>query len=288
MALFSKKPKERKTQNQPRQSQMARYYRSETGDTPSPFSKTKAQSKGRRYILGFVDLILGGLVLAAVGYSLIISPNPKVIASNTDFRATRVYQQAAADQLKHLNNRNKITFNSGALAAALKAQFPEIATVNTELPLASEQPTIRLGIDKPSFFLESQGTRYILDSSGKVIAAAANLPQITGLPVISDQSGFSISPGRQVLSAPAISFIGTVIAECRRANVPIASLVLPALAEELDMKTKDKPYFVKFYLGGDVLTETGQLLAARQHFKDTNQQPATYLDVRVAGKIFFR
>jgi hypothetical protein len=288
MALL-KKPKNRKLQNQPRRSSLTSYYRSDpAAETPSPFTRKNTKSKSRKYLIGVVDIIIAAAVIAGIGYSLMVSPQPKIVASNTVFHPVGVYKQAASAQLKHLSNRNKLTFNGGSLAAALKNQFPEITAVQTELPLLSEQPTIRLAIDKPSFFLDSYGTRYVIDSSGKVIALASNLPQITDLPVIEDQSGFKISSGRQVLSANDISFIDTIRAECRRANVPIAAIVIPAVPEELDLRTKDQAYFVKFYLGGDVLSEVGQFLAARQHFKDISQQPTSYLDVRIAGKIFYK
>jgi hypothetical protein len=61
---------------------------------------------------------------------------------------------------------------------------------------------------------------------------------------------------------------------------------LPPSAQEIDLYTSDKSYLTKFYLGGDVLQQSGQFLAARNHFKEIGEDPATYLDVRVQGKIF--
>ncbi|MGH7156635.1 MAG: hypothetical protein ACREGG_00760, partial [Candidatus Saccharimonadales bacterium] len=86
----------------------------------------------------------------------------------------------------------------------------------------------------------------------------------------------------------SVGFINTVIAECKHSKVPISSLVLPTTPQELDLHTADQPYYVKFYLGGDVLNEAGQFLAARNHFAQTKQSPSQYLDVRVQGKIFYK
>jgi hypothetical protein len=63
---------------------------------------------------------------------------------------------------------------------------------------------------------------------------------------------------------------------------------LPSTAEELDIHTPDRPYYVKFYLAGDALLQTGQYLASRHQFDTTNSQPAEYLDVRIPGKIFYK
>jgi hypothetical protein len=228
-------------------------------------------------------VLLGGLV-----YSLLISPNPTVKANNLTFHSLAEYKTAAAAQLAHFDNRNKITFDESGLTTALKKQFPEISSVQVELPLFSEHPSIFLTIDRANFFLESQGIRYVIDSSGKAITKAANLPAVGNLPIINDTSGFAITPGRQVLSSSGVAFISTVIAQCRQANIKIASLTLPAVPQELDLKAKDRSYFVKFFLGGDVMSQAGQYLASRHHFDETNQQPSQYLDVRVDGKVFYK
>ena len=128
----------------------------------------------------------------------------------------------------------------------------------------------------------------VVDSKGTVIGPSADFPSVKDLPLISDETGFETVVGRSVLSRSDIDFITTVIAQARAAKVPIASLALPKLAQELDLRTTDRKYFVKFYLGGDALTQSGQFLAARQKFDSTKKQPNQYLDVRISGKIFFR
>jgi hypothetical protein len=70
--------------------------------------------------------------------------------------------------------------------------------------------------------------------------------------------------------------------------VPISALSLPAVPEEIDLRASDQPYYVKFYMGGSAVLQTGQFLAARQHFKQTGQLPAQYLDARIAGKVFYK
>jgi hypothetical protein len=290
MSFFSKNKDGRKTKNKTLQrSPMTSYYRSDGSEgKTSPFTKRAQPRRFRKFIFGIFDIALVTGVALALGYSLMIKPSPKVVPSSSSFHSVEEYQAAAALQLKHLNNRNKITFNSQGLISTLKKQFPEISSAQVELPLFSEQPTIYLTISKASFFLSSQGSRYIIDSSGKTVARASSLPTIQNLLVIDDQSGFKTGPGRQVLSANSVSFIKTLISESKRANVPLGTLSLPAVPQELDLRTKDQPYFVKFYLGGDALTQAGQFLAARQHFNETHQPPSQYLDVRVVGKIFYK
>jgi hypothetical protein len=105
---------------------------------------------------------------------------------------------------------------------------------------------------------------------------------------VTDQSGFSANAGQQVMSADSVKFVNALVAQLKHANVPISEIILPPLAQELNLKISDRPYYVKFYLGGDVLQQTGQFLATRKQFSQTNTQPAEYLDVRVPGKIFYK
>jgi hypothetical protein len=242
----------------------------------------------RRYAYGALDIVMIIVLISGLIYSLIITPNPVIRANDLTFHSLSAYKTAAAAQLSHLNNRNKITFDGDGLRTALKKQFPEITSAQIELPLFSEQPIILLSTDRPAFFLDSQGMRYVIDASGRAVAKAADLPNVTDLPVISDTSGFKISTGRQVLSSDGVAFIKTLISQCRYAGIQIATLTLPAVPQEIDLKAKGQSYYVKLFLGGDSLTQAGQYFAARHHFNETGRQPSQYLDVRVPGKVFYK
>jgi cell division septal protein FtsQ len=255
---------------------------------PSPF-RTKPPPKNRRkYLLGIVDIILVILLLAGLVNSLLLSTDPKVSVTDLTYRPQKTYQSSVKAAFAGFKNRNKITFDEQIVVAKIQSQFPEVEAVQVELPFISRQPRVRLVISPPAFKLVSNNRAYIIDSQGFAVATADSLPKFPGLVTLNDQSGFSVSAGRQVLSRQSVSFIRTLIEQSRRAKVPIASLSLPALPQELDLRTSDQPYFVKFYLGGDVDTETGQFLATRAKFIRDHTAPSEYLDVRVAGKIFYK
>jgi len=272
-----------------KRSSLNKYYRADIRNSSSPFTK-KAPPKrtGKKVLFGVLDIVVLLALFAGVGYSLMLKPSAKVVASNYLFRPAADYEAALDQQLAKLQNRNKITFNEQSVAEALQKQFPEITGAEAELPFFSEHPTFRLSIAKPVFALNSNGTSYVVASSGVAVAPVSQLPRINNLLTVNDQSGFQVKPGSLVLNDTSAAFIADLIAQCQAAKVPIASLTLPPLPQELQLRTKDQSYFVKFYLGGDVLGESGQFLAARKHFAETKQPPSQYLDVRVAGKIFYK
>jgi hypothetical protein len=267
---------------------MTNYYRAEPSSSSSPFKKKTTKRNHRKFLFGFIDIVLILLLVAGLGYSLLLNSHPKVIVDDQSFRPLSDYITATDRQLSSVRNRNKITFDEQAVVSALQGKFPEISSARIERPFFSEQAVVRLTISKPSFQLNSANIGYIVSSSGVVVAKSTTLPNIKKLMIVDDQSGFNIRIGQPALSANATAFINTIIAECRHYKIPIASLILPATPEELDLRTTDQPYFVKFYLGGDVLDETGQFLAARAQFIKTSKTPSQYLDVRVPGKIFYK
>jgi cell division septal protein FtsQ len=266
------------------------YYRSaETPGKTSPFKKKPPRKNRRKLLFGIIDILLIVLLVIGLVYSLILKPEPRIKASDLSYRPIAAYSAKITPEFNSLHNRNKITFDETAVAAAIEKQFPEIQAVRVELPFFSQQPTVWLNVAPPAFKLQSGGSSYIVDSQGIVTAKAAELPKLNKLVSLSDQSGFETGVGKQVLSAAAVNFIDTVIAQARHAGVPISGLSLPPLAQEMDLRTADTPYFVKFYMGGDALTQTGQFLASRKNFlQNPSQAPHEYLDVRVSGKIFYK
>jgi hypothetical protein len=228
------------------------------------------------------------MVVFGVGYSLIVRPDPQISTTSTVYHPASTYRRAIIKQFQILKNRNKITLDDQSIVKSLQSQFPEIVSASVELPIFGEAPIVHLNIAAPSFFLNSGGNLYIIDSQGFVIDKSIDLPSIKDLLTLSDQSGFVVKVGQVAMGSADVAFIDTLAAQAKHASVPISSMTLPPRAQELDIRTSDRGYYVKFFLGGDVLQQTGQFLAARHNFDQSGNQPSEYLDVRVPGKIYYK
>lgn len=269
------------------------YYRSGQAPAKSPFKRNR-QSAKRGSLSKILDWLIIIIILGGIIYSLMLRPQPSIALNSTDYHSANEYRDAAQAVLKNLKNRNKLTFDENGLAADLKRKFPEINDVTANLPLFGQAPTIHIGVAEPSLILRgAEGTfgaaeRFVVDSKGTIVGPLAEFPSIKNLPLITDETGFEAREGRSLLSLSDVGFILTLIAQANKSKVPIASLTLPKFAQEVDLRTADRSYLVKFYLGGDALIQSGQFLAARQNFDQTNKQPQQYLDVRVSGKIYYK
>jgi hypothetical protein len=267
------------------------FYRSgdaqSSSDSPFKVKEKPAPSKFKRFFTDFFDVLLIIGLLAGLFYSLTIKPTPKIVLNSEVYHSSSTYKQAAQEYLSSIKNRNKVTFDDQSVIDSMQRQFPEIASSYVELPVFAQSPIVHLNISQPSLILTSNNNSLVVTADGFAVNEAGKFSG-QKLPVVQDQSGFNPQAGKQVMSASSVKFISNLLVELKHANVQVSQLFLPPKAQELDMRTVDQPYYVKFYMGGDVLQQSGQFLAARHQFQKDDTKPAEYLDVRVAGKVYFK
>jgi hypothetical protein len=265
------------------------YYAKASGSPPrSPFKKrppfkkppTKLFKRGRNLLIAIVVVVM-------IVFCLIAKP-AYVTVNSTAYHSAATYQEASNKAFKALRNHSKLTLDRSGISETLKKQFPEIDSVKIGVALVSQIPKLHISIATPTFNFSSSNNIYIVGSNGVVSGLSSQLSESSKLPTVIDQSGYEATPGKQVLGTETVGFINTVLAECKRANVKVQSMTLPAAAQELELRAQNQAYFVKFYLGGDALNQVGQYLAAKHKFDTDKSGPSQYLDVRVVGKVFYQ
>ena len=244
--------------------------------------------KLKHIFMRLTDAVILLAIVSLIIYSLILNSSPKVSVSNTVYGNIDKYQAKIARGMKPFGQHNKITFDKTRVLQALQASFPEVASVNIDLPLISHKASVNVVVSPPAFRLASNQSVYIVDSDGVVVAEASTYPTLSNLPLITDQSGFQATVGKTVFDTNSINFVNQLLVQLKHYKISIAKMILPPRAEELDLTASDHSYFVKFYLAGDPLTQIGRYLAARSYFHSHHIQPSQYLDVRVSGKLFYK
>lgn len=266
-------------------------YYSGSAKTPSDSPSNKKTTSKRSFRLRakyFFNVLLLTLIVAGVVFCSILKPTPEMVVSDTSYHSTADYETAVSSALKAVRNRTKLTLDRNGISAVLKKQFPELNSIRIEVPVISQIPTVRLNVAAPTFNFTSGGNLFVVGSNGVVATKSAQLAGSSKLPTLIDQSGFEVSPGKQVLSSQGVAFINSLIAQIKRAKVVVSSLTLPASPAELDLQAAGSAYFVKFDLDNDAVLQAGQYLAAKHKFDEEGGGPGQYLDVRVAGKIYYK
>ncbi len=281
-----------------------RAQRSERSDNPSRQAPSLAEQRHRLLSVRYWARRSGLLVAVIVGIVclisiLSISNNPRIVLlddgnNSYAFHPTNTYQQAAAQYLGHsIWNRNKITVNTGAASAALQQQYPELANVAVTLPLIGHRPIYYLRATQPAFVVQAVNGTYVLDTNGKVLIAAASVPQtvVAKLPVVADQTGLHAEVGKSVMSSQNALFVRTVMATLGARNVQIAGLLLPANAvQELDVRVAGKPYLIKFNMHDNdhARQQAGTYLATINNLSSQGISPSQYVDVRLPGRAYYQ
>jgi len=265
----------------------AKYYRSKD-IAASPFRKNEGQKRRRSWAGRAVDIVILATLIGVAIYSLIVSSTPEVSVNSEAYHSLETYTAATIVQLGQLTNRTKITLNEKQIADALKKQHPEITNVGIELPIIGQKPRVKIEVGLPVLKLDSASHLYVVNDEGVVIGETSRFSGTDALPTVKDESGFEISTGRAVLQSSAVGFIKSLKAQLDKSQIPISSISLPPRAQELDLRTADRPYYVKFFLGGNAATQVGQYLATRQQLDKDGTNPSEYMDVRVQGKAFYK
>jgi hypothetical protein len=285
----AKEPSPRRRPGSRPDSRVNVYYnsRSTAAAETSPFEKRQPKKLLRSFLIRSVDFLFFAALIAGLLWSLLVGSTGKVSLNDTTYHSKKDYATFIDSKLGEFGNRNKISFDEASLKQSITKAFPEVVTVGVELPLIGQQPVFTLNVAPPAFFIRSGGDEYLLSGNGVAVDLKSDYPKLAGLPTIDDESGFVISKGKHVLSQQDINFLQSVAAQLNHQKVPIKKLTLPSSPEEADLYTNDAGYYTKFFMGGDAGTQIGQYSAARNSFK-TQTPPDSYLDVRVAGKVFYK
>lgn len=239
-----------------------------------------------------------GVLLVVAAYCLVsvltLSADVKLqqlgpIERSSLFHNQTAYQSAANQLLSHsVLNSNKVTVNTAQLSKQLLADYPELASASIAVPLASHRPILYISYTEPALIIHNQSGSFVLDTTGKTLAATTPEAVTLGLPSVTDNSGGVLKLGAQVLSSDDVSFIVTVARDLRAKGVNLDEMRLPPAASQLEVTLKGQPYYIKFNLHADTpQRQVGAYLAVAKHLAEQGSTPAQYVDVRVDGRAYY-
>lgn len=297
----------RKTGERPRQSAPGRpnasvfsYYSGDRNNTPQRGEQPAERSKSLTERFPFLRLryVPSLVALAAIVVSLLYmfwldaKPIVHILPDNSaGYHSSDDYAKAAEAILRRSPfNRSKLTINTGKFKQDFVTQFPEVEDITIALPVMGRRPTVTIELLPPAAVLSNGSATYVLDSNGRAVLplAQARSTLVQNLPVVQDEGGLTYAQGKILLTREHLAFITELAAQLKAKQVPVQSLVLPLIPNELHLRTSDKPYYVKFDLGGNARTQVGTYLAVRDKLAADHITPSEYIDVRVDEKAFYK
>lgn len=284
--------------------QYAYYSQQKTAEANEPVrARRQALPRSKAEILRYLGQRFGLILAIIAGLALLISSvqvsmQPRlVILNNTAVYRLHPDSSYEADVTETLRsswlNTNKITINTDNVARRLKADYPEVADAAVALPIIGQRPTVYLQLTRPSLVMvATDGSASVLDETGRVLAPAAQVGNLDSfkLPTITDQSGLQIRAGKLALTRGSVDFITSVVAQLQAAGIHYSRLVLPSSSQELDLYLQDQKYLVKFNMHDPrtAREQAGEYLATAHYLREKGITPASYVDVRLSGRVYYK
>lgn len=258
-------------------------------------SARSAQRAGRYWMQRFGMLAALIAIVVATVSVMSLSTDPKVVpldsSSGVFLHPMKVYEQAAQQFFDgSLLNHNKLTVDTNGISSQMRRQFPELSVVNITLPLIGHRPIMYVAGASPELLLQTNdGRGYIVDSTGRVIGTAGTNSAVSMhlLNVHADSS--TVTAGQAAVSSKTVAFIETVQYQIEQKGLKSSTYVLPPGTNELDVYLDGQHYYVKFNLASDTaLQQVGTFLAVKRSLEGRGVTPASYIDVRVDGRAYYK
>ncbi len=238
-------------------------------------------------------------ILISAGYLLLLEASPRIeiVASTPEkkqiMQSTGIYQRVGQELLsKSVFNRLKLTVDTNKLASDFKMRFPELSDVVIITPIAGHKLIFEIELTTPVLALvPNGGSDYIvLDERGRALFKTSDTSRVSSLkiPTIIDESGIGVEVGDNVLPTENINFITDVIQQLQAQNIPIQSVNLPPIANELRVKPANQSYYVRFNIVGDARLQAGSFIATMRHLEREGVSPGVYVDVRTVEKVYYQ
>ncbi len=269
-----------------------------TSDNVTAGAEARSQLKTARLQVHELHRLRRHIVQALAGVSLVIVIGSFVLASyipGAQLRYTQssstpdasAYQQAILGYFgKHPLERFNFMTNVSQLANDVEKAHPEVLSLGIDRGFSGSSVQFVLQFRRPILAWETGGQKFYVDDKG----VAFQYDHFHGAYVsVSDKSGISPSvTGGAVASNGFISFLGKMVGAVNAGSRgKVADVVIPASTREVDLKLQGRGYPIKTHTDRDPLAQAQDILSALKWFDDKKITPQ-YIDVRVAGKAYFK
>ncbi|PLS80798.1 hypothetical protein CYG49_04195 [Candidatus Saccharibacteria bacterium] len=164
-------------------------------------------------------------------------------------------------------------------------RHPEIKS----LTISSAVPghfSVDMSLRKPLLKWETGSTQLFVDETG---ASFGDNYFSVPLVAVEDRSGIRLEDVNVIASNRFVSFLGRMVNSVNEAGVgSVSKVIIPAgVTREVDIQLANRPYLIKTHIDRDPTQQAHDLVQAVK-FMDQNKVTPEYIDVRIAGKAYFK
>jgi hypothetical protein len=306
MLFFRKKPKrikklseETRSGLQPQSGQrVISYYtasRQQLDNFDRNINKSKEDSlKERSSIKGkkrAVYIIIAIILLASVFYLSLLSSQPNVDIKGPEYRKRIAYHKIVEDILKKdFKNRSKILLRTNYIKSELLKAIPEAKEISIKLSILGRRPEVEITNYEPMIVFEqpNNSESYILSNRGRLLLPAKDTSlNLQGVPIINNQSGVKGKAGDQFLNPEDANNLSNLLYQYKVEGI-IPDINLVIVPHEILVTEPGRGYRIKYLLSEDTKMQFGALRATQKKMLEMGINPAEYIDVRLADKVYYK
>lgn len=240
-----------------------------------------------------VVLIVMGLLRFRISSVAIRPVPPATIHSDSGGASVSIYRESTLVYIdRFVPLKQSWLLDESALEDSLKQKHPEVQSINIESNLLNSKLTVQLQLRKPAFVLQTGENSLFIDDDG-VLFGVNHYRNIdtNKLPMVEDYGSGVAKAGDKIVTrsvAEAVAKLYKELPDLYGGQTQVSKLSLPRSAREVYVGLSNKPYIVKFIADRPIDDQIGELRALLAHLTNSNQQPNDHIDVRIAGKAFYK
>ncbi len=232
--------------------------------------------KPRRLLL---LVVAAGLVVWAGEHAFAV----KTISVSSPGRAVEIKAETKKDVSASWRQQNLLTLDAGSLADKLQQADPLLSSVNVRRSWPNG--VVITAVLRQSGIGWSTGEqKYLLDRDGTAIGA---LPQASKLPMVTDGTNLPVNVGQRVASTKFVAFVTALVPALASHGIGVTGLSIKDTTLDLDVST-NKGYYLVLDTGRGVDEAMSDLVPVLTLLAAQKKTPASYIDLRIAGKAYYR
>jgi hypothetical protein len=258
-----------------------------------------SKSAGFKKRPSLTTLAIALFVLVCTGLLLMVNPTPVVIVNESlnntpvSYRDKADYQKKAKDLISaEFLGRTKITFPSQKIKQQMKNTFPEIDDIEIAMPIVDRRPVIGISLKQPALVINSVNKRYVVSRDGLVLGSDDQLASsiFDGLSeVIYRGQSINSSVGKVVIGMNDFELIKLLEDNLKAPRAAIQSIEFIPQSSDYELKLVSSNYVVKLNSIQTPHLQVGSLMAILNEIEQgKTAPPSSYIDVRVAERIFIK
>jgi cell division septal protein FtsQ len=176
-----------------------------------------------------------------------------------------------------------LTFDDGDFTDKLLATDPMLKTADVRRSWPHGL-TVTATLKQPSLGWSTGNQNYLLDLDGTAIGA---LPAGSTIPMVVDGSNLPVKLGQKVATARFVAFVMSLPDALKQSGLAATRYEVKDTTLDLYVTT-NKGYYLLLDTGREPAGAAADLKSITTYLQVQKKAPATYIDLRVAGKAYYK